>query len=85
MDNFVLMALVATLGTWFVTALGAAMADRCDMGRAFNCDMPCDLRCSPWHSPHVGERPYRHRRRRRAFKHYRINAIITQYELHTIL
>lgn len=25
MDNYVLMALVATLGTWFVTALGAAM------------------------------------------------------------
>ncbi len=25
MDNFVLMALVATLGTWFVTTLGAAM------------------------------------------------------------
>ncbi len=25
MDNFVLMALFATLGTWFVTALGAAM------------------------------------------------------------
>ena len=24
MDNFVLLALFATLGTWFVTALGAA-------------------------------------------------------------
>ena len=24
MDNFIMMALVATLGTWFVTALGAA-------------------------------------------------------------
>ena len=24
MDNYVLMALVATLGTWFVTAMGAA-------------------------------------------------------------
>ena len=24
MDNFVIMALVATLGTWLVTALGAA-------------------------------------------------------------
>ena len=25
MDNFAIMALMATLGTWFVTALGAAM------------------------------------------------------------
>ena len=25
MDNFVIMAGLATLGTWFVTALGAAM------------------------------------------------------------
>ena len=25
MNNFVIMALIATLGTWFVTALGAAM------------------------------------------------------------
>ena len=24
MDNFILMALIATIGTWFVTALGAA-------------------------------------------------------------
>ena len=24
MNNFVIMALIATLGTWFVTALGAA-------------------------------------------------------------
>ena len=24
MDKFVIMALIATLGTWFVTALGAA-------------------------------------------------------------
>ena len=24
MDNYLIMALVATLGTWFVTALGAA-------------------------------------------------------------
>ena len=26
MDNFTIMALIATLGTWFVTALGAARA-----------------------------------------------------------
>lgn len=24
MDNFILMAFIATLGTWFITALGAA-------------------------------------------------------------